>query len=64
MELVSEKRQTPIRPASLTLTKSDRPLFKLVRSPSIDQDDDCRPDAGQTGNDESIPLVRESGANQ
>lgn len=27
------------RPASLVLTKGDRPTFKLIRTPSIDQDD-------------------------
>lgn len=28
------------RPASLILTKGERPVFKLVRSPSIDHDSD------------------------
>ncbi|XP_037040585.1 kinase D-interacting substrate of 220 kDa isoform X5 [Bradysia coprophila] len=64
MEFVSEKRPPSSRPASLSLAKGERPVFKLVRSPSIDQDDDSRPDVGHTGNDESIPLVRESGSNQ
>lgn len=62
MEFVSEKRP-PSRPASLILTKGERPAFKLVRSPSIDQDDENRSEAGHTGNDESIPLVRESNLN-
>ncbi|KAG4076685.1 hypothetical protein HA402_001972 [Bradysia odoriphaga] len=64
MEFVCEKRPPSSRPASLSLAKGERPLFKLVRSPSIDQDDDSRPDVGHTVNDESVPLVRESESNQ
>lgn len=43
VEYLSEKRQTQVspspsigRPASLILTKGERPTFKLIRSPSID----------------------------
>lgn len=60
MEFVSEKRP-PSRPASLILTKGERPVFKLVRSPSIDQDEESRADVGH---DESIPLVGESNSSQ
>lgn len=64
MEFVSEKRAPSSRPASLILTKGERPVFKLVRSPSIDQDDENRQDNNNALNDESIPLVRESNSNQ
>lgn len=64
MEFVSEKRAPPSRPASLILNKGERPVFKLVRSPSIDQDDENRPDNVNTESDESIPLVRETSSNQ
>lgn len=64
MEFVSEKRTPPSRPASLILSKGERPIFKLVRSPSIDQEDENRPDNSNTGNDESIPLVKDSNSNQ
>lgn len=41
------------RPASLILTKGDRPSFKLIRSPSIDQEQD-----------EELACALEAAANQ
>lgn len=56
IEYLSEKRQTPqsqpssaangnssksnARPASLILSKGERPIFKLIRTPSFDQEQD------------------------
>lgn len=58
------------RPASLIITKGERPIFKLQRTPSIDHDsDDSKTDNSSTGAvvvvnnkhkdscDESVPLV-------
>lgn len=63
MEYVSEKRPpakpSAARPASLLLTKGERPVLKLVRSPSIDRDSDEKSDSSLANkDDESIPLVQ------
>lgn len=52
------------RPASLILSKGERPVFKLVRSPSVDHDSDdskTEPNGGtKHKDDESVPLVLNS----
>lgn len=52
------------RPASLIISKGERPVFKLVRSPSVDHDSDdgkTEPNGGtKHKDDESVPLVLHS----
>lgn len=59
--------QTSARPVSLVLSKGDRPTFKLLRTPSIDQEPDetlvkyeprLLVSKDDEDDDESVPLVQ------
>lgn len=57
------QKMSNARPASLILTKGERPTFKLIRSPSIDQDQDEGTLVNMAGRSEMPNLMVNSMSN-